>query len=124
MEELTLLCYDKCGTCRKAGQWLRAHGLDYTVRPIREQNPSEAELDEWITASGLPVARFFNTSGGLYREHGIKEKLKTLSRAELVKILASDGMFVKRPVLLRNGRFACVGVREEEWKTLLAGDLR
>ena len=55
MEELTLLCYDKCGTCRKAGQWLRAHGLDYTARSIREQNPSEAELDEWITASGLPV---------------------------------------------------------------------
>lgn len=117
-ENITVLCYAKCGTCRKAEKWLKDKGINYTYRPIKEEPPTESELTEWIQASGLPIAKFFNTSGQLYREHNIKEKLKTLSSDKLTSILASDGMFVKRPVLLCNSQFKAIGFKEDEWEKL------
>ncbi|NDV46708.1 arsenate reductase family protein [Paludibacter sp. 221] len=113
---MTVICYPKCSTCVKAEKWLKEQGIEYSYRPIKEEKPTEKELTEWIRESGLPISRFFNTSGLLYREHNIKDKLKVLSQAELIKILASDGMFVKRPVVLRNGKFILNGFKEGEWE--------
>ncbi len=115
---ITILCYTKCGTCRKAEKWLKENGIEYNYRPIKEENPSFDELKIWKEKSGLPINKWFNTSGLLYRENNIKDKLKTLSENELLEILASDGMFVKRPVLLAGDR-VLVGFKEEEWTELL-----
>ena len=112
-----IVCYPKCGTCQKAEKWLKTNGVEYTYRPIKEENPSKAELVEWLSKSGLPVNKFFNTSGLLYKEYNMKEKLKSLSEAELLDILASNGLIVKRPVLV-TGDKVLVGFKEEEWKNL------
>lgn len=112
-----IVCYPKCGTCQKAEKWLKTNGVEYTYRPIKEENPSKAELIEWLSKSGLPVNKFFNTSGLLYKEYNMKEKLKSLSEAELLDILASNGLIVKRPVLV-TGDKVLVGFKEEEWKNL------
>jgi arsenate reductase len=96
----TILCYPKCGTCQKAEKWLKANGVTHDFRPIKEENPSATELKTWIEKSGLPVSKFFNTSGLLYKENNMKEKVKTLSENELIDILASNGLMVKRPILL------------------------
>ena len=109
-----ILCYPKCGTCQKAEKWLKSHNIEYSYRPIREENPTSAELTEWIAKSGLPVAKFFNTSGLLYKENNMKEKVKTLSQAELIDMLARNGMMVKRPVLLI-GEKVLLGFKEDEW---------
>lgn len=113
-----ILCYPKCGTCQKAEKWLKANGIEYDYRPIKEQNPTKVELECWVEASGLPVAKFFNTSGLLYKELNMKDKVKTVSRPELVEILASNGLMVKRPILLA-GENVFVGFKEEEWKQAL-----
>lgn len=115
----TVLCYPKCGTCQKAEKWLKASGIAYIYRPIKEENPSKTELSEWIKKSGLPVSKFFNTSGLLYKEQNMKDKVKTLTENELTDILASNGLMVKRPVLLA-GEKVLVGFKEEEWKKLLS----
>ena len=106
--------YPKCGTCRKAAKWLEANGIDITSRHIVENNPTREELSEWIDQSGLPIRRFFNTSGMIYREQLLKEKVKTASRDELLDILASNGMVVKRPIVVTKDT-VLVGFNEKEW---------
>ena len=111
-----VLCYAKCGTCQKAEKWLKANEIEYISRPIKENNPTGEELEKWIAASGFPVANFFNTSGLLYKENNMKDKVKALPANELVSILASNGMMVKRPILLLDDK-VLVGFKEEEWKS-------
>lgn len=115
---ITILCYPACGTCRKAEKWLKENNIAYHYRPIKEENPTYEELKEWIGRSTLPVAKFFNTSGLLYKEHKMKDKVKTLPEDELLKILAENGMMVKRPILLKDNK-VLVGFKEDEWKETL-----
>jgi transcriptional regulator, Spx/MgsR family len=112
------ICYPKCGTCQKAEKWMKSNGIEYTYRPIKEENPTKEELKTWIAKSGLPLSKFFNTSGLLYKEQNMKDKVKILSESELIDILASNGLMVKRPILLA-GNTVLVGFREEEWSQLL-----
>lgn len=112
------ICYPKCGTCQKAEKWMKSNDIDYTYRPIKEENPTKEELKLWIRMSGLPVSRFFNTSGLLYKEQNMKDKVKVLSEDELIDILASNGLIVKRPILLKD-ETVLVGFKEEEWKAVL-----
>ena len=114
---MIVLCYEKCSTCRKALQWLDAQGAKYTVRPIQEETPNEDELRRWVKRSGLPLRRFFNTSGMLYRELGLKDRLDSMSEEEQLKLLASDGMLVKRPLLVSD-EVVIPGFREKEWQAL------
>lgn len=114
----TILCYPKCGTCKKAEKWLKANAINYVYRPIKEENPTNLELKAWIKESGLPVSKFFNTSGLLYKELNMKEKVKVLKEDELIEILASNGLMVKRPILLAI-ETVLVGFKEDEWKQLL-----
>ena len=113
----TLICYERCGTCKKAEQWLRRNGIEYEVRPIREENPSYEELKEWKERSGLPLKRFFNTSGQRYKAMGLKDRLKDMNEQEQLKLLATDGMLVKRPILIW-GKRILVGFKEEEWENV------
>ena len=115
---MTVLCYDKCSTCRKALKWLDAQGAEYRLRPIREENPDTEELREWQRRSGLPLRRFFNTSGILYRELGLKDRLDAMSEEEQLALLASDGMLVKRPLLVTEAA-VIPGFREKDWAALL-----
>ncbi len=108
------LCYDRCSTCKKAEKWLDAHDIAYEKRPIKEQNPSAKELKQWIQQSGLPTKKFFNTSGMLYRELELKDKLPTMSEDEMIALLATDGMLVKRPLLVTDDG-VLVGFKEAEW---------
>lgn len=119
---ITVLCYPKCGTCRKAEKWLKENGIDYNYRLIKEQNPDVDELKSWKEKSGLPIGKWFNTSGLLYKEQNMKDKVKILSEDELLKILASDGMLVKRPVLLFGDK-VLVGFRQEEWEETLKSEI-
>lgn len=114
----TLICYSKCGTCRKAEKWLKDKNINYKYRPIDIENPTNNELDKWIQRSELSIQRWFNTSGKLYREQNIKDKIKELSQPELIDILSSNGMMVKRPILLTD-EFVLVGFKEEEWEKLI-----
>lgn len=106
--------YPKCSTCQKAKKWLTASGVEYTDRHIVEENPTEEELREWIGRSGLPIKKFFNTSGMKYRELGLKDRLLEMSEEEQLALLASDGMIVKRPLLVGEN-FVLPGFREKEW---------
>lgn len=110
--------YPKCGTCRKASKWLEANSVEVTNRHIVEDNPKKEELADWIQKSGLPIRRFFNTSGMIYREQNLKEKVKTASEDELLDILSSNGMVVKRPIVVGDD-FVLVGFNEKEWKEKL-----
>lgn len=112
---MVLLCYEKCTTCRRAEAWLRSRGASFTVRPIREENPTAEELRRWIAMSGLPSHRFFNTSGLRYKELGLKDKLPCMTEEERIALLSSDGMLVKRPLLVGDD-FVLVGFREAEWE--------
>ena len=110
--------YPKCSTCQKAKKWLDAHGIAYTDRHIKEENPTAEELRAWQAKSGQPLKKFFNTSGMLYRELGLKDKLPAMSEEEQIELLASDGMLVKRPlVILEDG--VLIGFREKEWEVKL-----
>ena len=109
------ICYPKCTTCQKAKKWLTDHGIAYDERHIKEQNPTVEELKEWREKSGLPLRKFFNTSGLLYKSMQLKDKLPNMSDTEMVTILASDGMLVKRPILLAGNR-VLVGFKAEEWE--------
>jgi len=113
-----IICYSKCGTCQKAEKWLKANGIDYSYRPIKEENPTKVELELWLKKSGLPVNKFFNTSGLLYKEHNMKDKIKVLSENELIDMLALNGLMVKRPVLLAGDK-VLLGFKEDEWKKIL-----
>lgn len=106
--------YPKCGTCKKAKKWLEEHHVEYTDRHIVEDNPSYEELKEWHGKSGLPLKRFFNTSGILYREMQLKEKLPDMSDEEKLKLLATNGMLVKRPLIV-SGSVVLTGFKEAEW---------
>ncbi|HIZ79353.1 MAG TPA: arsenate reductase family protein [Candidatus Lachnoclostridium stercorigallinarum] len=110
--------YPKCSTCQKAGKWLREHSVEYRDRHIVEDNPTEEELKTWIQASGLPVKKFFNTSGKKYKELGLKDRLPAMSEAEQIALLATDGMLVKRPLLVGDG-FVIPGFKEKEWEEKL-----
>lgn len=113
--EYLFLHYPKCSTCKKTKAWLDANHITYVERNIKTENPSEDELKEWIEKSNYPISKFFNTSGILYRELNMKEKVKTLPEEELIKILASDGMLVKRPILVGDDKIL-VGFKKEEWE--------
>lgn len=115
---MDFLCYAKCGTCQKARKWLEANGVEYHERPIREQNPTIGELKEWHQKSGLPLKKFFNTSGLLYKEMKLKERLPEMSEEEQYALLASDGMLVKRPMAI-GPDFVLVGFKEAEWQEKL-----
>lgn len=107
--------YPKCTTCKKAKKWLQDNGISFEDRHIVENNPTKEELKEWIGRSGLPINKFFNTSGILYREMSLKEKVKSLGEEELIEILSTNGMLVKRPLIVAED-FVLVGFKEEAWK--------
>lgn len=111
---MLFICYPKCSTCKKAEQYLQAKGLSFTVRDIKTDNPTADELRTWYTASGLPLKRFFNTSGNLYKQLGLKDKLPTMSEDEQLELLASDGMLVKRPLVIYDGG-VLVGFKKAEY---------
>ena len=114
---LTFYWYPKCGTCRNAKKWLDAHDIFYEAVHIVDHPPDRAELEKLYRNSGLELKKFFNTSGQKYRELGIKDKIKTASEAELLDLLASDGMLIKRPVLT-DGEHVTVGFKEEEYEKM------
>ncbi len=107
--------YPRCSTCQKAKAWLDSHGLKYEDRHIVENNPTYEELKEWYEKSGMPLKKFFNTSGLLYKEMQLKDKLPTMSEDEQLKLLATNGMLVKRPVIVTD-KVILTGFREAEWQ--------
>lgn len=115
---MVFICYNKCSTCKKAQAFLDSHGLSYESRPIKEQNPTARELEQWHKQSGLPLKKFFNTSGQLYRSLELKDKLPHMTQEEQLALLATDGMLVKRPLLVGEDK-VLVGFRQPEWETLL-----
>lgn len=115
---MEFICYPKCSTCQKAKKWLEEHHIEYTERHIAEDNPSYEELKEWHEKSGLPLKKFFNTSGLLYKEMQLKVKLPTMSDEEQMKLLSSNGMLVKRPLVVGEGK-VLVGFKESEWEKIL-----
>ena len=115
---MLFICYPKCSTCQKAKKWLDEHNIAYTERHIAEANPTYDELTEWYSKSGLPLKKFFNTSGLLYKEMQLKDKLPTMSEEEQLKLLSGNGMLVKRPLVI-NGDMVLVGFKDAEWKDKL-----
>lgn len=112
---MIFICYPKCSTCMKAEKWLNDHQIEYTTRHIVEQNPSYEELKEWYKKSGLPLKRFFNTSGMLYKEMQLKDKLLDMSEDEQLKLLSTNGMLVKRPLVISDD-VVLTGFKEKEWE--------
>lgn len=119
MSKLLFVCYPRCTTCKKAQQWLEEKGIEVTVRDIKEENPSSEELRKWHQESGLSLKRFFNTSGLKYKELGLKDKLPQMSEEEQYELLATDGMLVKRPILVGKEK-VLVGFKEKEWLEVFA----
>ena len=116
---LKFICYPKCTTCQRAEKWLKDNGISYEFRDIKTDNPTLEELTEWYKKSGLPLKKFFNTSGLLYKSLDLKNKLPSMSEDEMLKLLSTDGMLVKRPLLIGDG-FVLVGFKEDEWRVLLS----
>ena len=116
---ITFICYPKCTTCKKAQKFLDDNAIEYTLRDIKTENPSFDELKIWYERSGLPLKRFFNTSGLLYKSLALKDKLPNMSEEEQLKLLATDGMLVKRPILLGDD-FVLTGFKEKEWSEKLS----
>ena len=112
---IEFICYPKCTTCQKAKKWLDDNNIEYEFRDIKHDNPTLDELTEWHKKSGLPLKRFFNTSGLLYKSLDLKNKLPTMSDDEMLNLLATDGMLVKRPLLIGDS-FVLVGFKEGDWK--------
>ncbi len=119
MEKRTFVCYPRCSTCKKAQKWLEEMGIGAEVRDIQKENPGETELRAWHEKSGLPLKRFFNTSGMKYRELNLKDRLPTMTEDEQYALLATDGLLVKRPILVGKD-FVLVGFREKEWQEKLS----
>ena len=111
---MLFLCYPKCSTCQKAKKWLDDRKIDYSLRDIKLENPSYEELDQWHRRSGLPLKKFFNTSGLIYKSMNLKDKLSAVSEDEMLKLLATDGLLVKRPLLIGKD-FVLIGFREDDW---------
>jgi len=114
---MIFLCYPKCTTCQKAKKWLDENGISYELRDIKTEKPTAEELAQWHGRSGLPLKKFFNTSGLLYKSLALKEKLPGMSEEEMLRLLATDGMLVKRPLLI-GADFVLVGFKEAEWARL------
>ena len=119
MSELLFVCYPRCTTCKKAEAWLQEREIAIQVRDIKEENPTEKELRQWHKKSGLPLKRFFNTSGVKYKELSLKDKLPEMSEDEQFALLATDGMLVKRPILVGKKK-VLVGFKEKEWLEVFA----
>ena len=115
---MLLICYPKCTTCQKARAWLDGQGVSYEYRDIKTDNPTQEELKRWYQASGLPLKRFFNTSGLLYKSLALKDKLPSMTEEEQLELLSTDGMLVKRPILVSED-FVLVGFKESEWSEAL-----
>lgn len=116
---MILICYPKCSTCQKAKKWLDVHNTEYTERHIVEDNPTYTELKKWYEKSGLPLRKFFNTSGQLYKEMQLKDKLQVMSEEDQLKLLATNGMLVKRPLVV-SGDKLLVGFHEAVWEEKLS----
>ena len=115
---MQFICYPRCTTCQRARAWLDEKGQAYALRDIKSARPTEEELRGWIAESGLPIRKFFNTSGLLYKSLSLKDRLGEMSEEEMLTLLASDGMLVKRPLLVGDG-FVLVGFKEAEWSARL-----
>lgn len=115
---IEFICYPKCTTCQKVKKWLDDNKIEYKLRDIKEENPTLEELTTWYKMSGLPLKKFFNTSGLLYKSMGLKDKLPNMSEEEQLRLLATDGMLVKRPLLIGED-FLLVGFKEKEWSEKL-----
>ena len=115
---MQFICYPKCTTCQKAKKWLDENGISYEFRDIKENNPTLSEIMEWHKKSGLPLKKFFNTSGLLYKSMQLKDKLQDMSEEEQYKLLSSDGMLVKRPIVV-TGDKVIVGFKEKEYEEAL-----
>ena len=115
---MKVLVYRKCSTCMKALKWLEANQVVFDERPIKEENPSYEELKAWYEMSGLPLKKFFNTSGMMYKQMNLKDKLKGMSEDEQLELLATDGMLVKRPLVIGDD-FVLTGFKEKEWEEKL-----
>jgi arsenate reductase len=111
------ICYPRCTTCKKAKDWLDKNNIEYDERNIKENNPSKSELKEWISKSGKSIKKFFNTSGTLYRELNVKDKLPNMNEDEQIELLSTDGMLVKRPILVGENT-VLVGFKEDAWSSL------
>ena len=114
---MLFLCYSRCSTCKKAKKWLEGHGIFFEARHIKEENPTFEELKKWHEESGLPLRKFFNTSGLLYKSMELKDKLPNMNEEEQLKLLATDGMLVKRPIAV-SGKTVLVGFKPAEWEKL------
>ncbi len=115
---LTFICYPKCTTCKKAQKWLKDNNVEYVLRDIKEDNPTFDELKAWYNLSGQSLRKFFNTSGLLYRSLELKDKLPSMSEEEMLNLLSSDGMLVKRPLLISD-EFVLIGFKESQWQETL-----
>ena len=115
---MLFLCYPKCTTCKKAEKWLKENHLEYKMRDIKEENPNYEELKQWYERSGLDIKKFFNNSGKLYKELGLKDKLPDMSEEDKLKLLATNGMLVKRPLLITEDA-VLTGFKEEQWRSQL-----
>ena len=115
---IVFICYPKCTTCQKAKKWLDDNKIEYELRDIKEDNPSFKELTTWYKMSGFPLKKFFNTSGLLYKSMELKDRLSAMTEEEQLKLLATDGMIVKRPLLIGKN-FVLVGFKESEWSEKL-----
>lgn len=114
---MLFVCYPKCTTCQKAKKWLTEKGISFEERDIKTENPTKEELDAWYKKSGLPLKRFFNTSGILYKEMKLKDRLPEMTEDEQLTLLSTDGMLVKRPILISDEQ-VLVGFKEKEWEIL------
>lgn len=121
MSQLKVYHYAQCGTCRKAVKWLEARGHELELHPIKEEPPGVEELRGAVQASGLPLKKFFNTSGEVYKQLGLKDKLASMSEQEQLELLSSNGMLIKRPVVIGEGK-ATAGFKEEEYQTVWGGE--
>jgi len=115
---LKFICYPKCGTCQKARKWLDENNIEYDLRDIKTENPTLEELTAWYKLSTLPLKKFFNTSGLLYKSMELKSKLPTMTDDEMLNLLATDGMLVKRPIAIGDD-FVLVGFKEADWEAKL-----
>ena len=118
---MIFICYPKCTTCQKAKKWLDANGIEYTERHIKDENPTADEIKKWHILSGYDIKRFFNTSGLLYKSMQLKDKLPAMSDEEKYQLLSTDGMLVKRPIIV-NDNIVLTGFKEAEWNVLLEED--